>query len=219
MAEITPSGGQQNSALNNHNIAISTTNTTTTMPSQYNAIEMRIQTACSAARIAKNPNIAVLAREYDVLMQRLRARYLGRASRSTRHMAYKRLNDNQEASLVGWIRRLDNLYIPPMAGMVVVSVNALLRRDNPAVRPLGKDWVYEFVNVRLPNDLNWVHQKPVDQNRISGEDIGVLTAWYERLEPFIKRIPAKHVYNFDETGLTLGQGRPQNVISANPKRT
>ncbi|KAJ6001156.1 hypothetical protein N7481_001565 [Penicillium waksmanii] len=189
------------------------------MTSQYNAIKMRIQTACSAARVAKNPNIAALARKYDVPMQRLRARYLGRASRSTRHMAYKRLNDEQEASLVGWIRRLDNLHIPPTAGMVVVSANALLRRDNPAVRPLGKDWVYDFVNVRLPNDLNWVHQKPADQNRITGEDIGVLTAWYERLEPFIKRIPAKHVYNFDETGFTLSQGRPQNVISANPKRT
>jgi hypothetical protein len=78
-----------------------TTSTTTTMPSQYQATEARIQTACSAARGVKNPNIAVLAREYDVSAHRLRARYKGRASRTTRHMAYKRLDDEQEAVLIG----------------------------------------------------------------------------------------------------------------------
>jgi hypothetical protein len=196
-----------------------TTSTTTTMPSQYQATEARIQTACSAARGVKNPNIAALAREYDVSAHRLRARYKGRASRTTRHMAYKRLDDEQEAALIGWIRRLDDLHIPPTAGMVVASANALLRRQNSAATPLGKDWVYHFVNKRLPKDLNWVHQKPADQDRITAEDIGVLTAWYERLEPFLKKIPPKHIYNFDETGFSLGQGRPQNVISKNIHRT
>lgn len=188
------------------------------MPSQYQATEARIQTACSAARCAKNLNIAALARQFDVSASRLRARYKGRPSRSTRQMAYKRLDDEQEASLVGWVRRLDDLAVPPTAGMVVVSANALLRRYNPAAKPLGKDWVYDFVNQRLPKDLNWVHQKPADQDRITAQDIGILTAWYERLEPFLKKIPPKHVYNFDETGFILGQGQPQNVISRNKHR-
>jgi hypothetical protein len=80
---------------------------------------------------------------------------------------------------------------------------------------LGKDWVYDFVHNRLPKDLSWVHKNPADQNRITAQDIGVFTAWYERLEPLLKTIPPKHVYNFDETGFILDQGRPQNVISRN----
>lgn len=71
---------------------------------------------------------------------------------------------------------------------------------------------YDFVHNRLPEDLNWVHQMPADQYRITVEDTGVLTAWYERLEPFLKRIPPKHIYNYDGTGFLLGQGKSQNVV-------
>ncbi|OQE21135.1 hypothetical protein PENSTE_c012G07455 [Penicillium steckii] len=188
------------------------------MSTEYQNSEARIQQACATARATDRPNFAALAREYRVSAPRLRARFNGRAPRNARQMAYKRLNNEQEASLVAWIRRLDSLYIPPTAGMVIASANALLRRASPPSSPpapLGKDWVYRFVKERLPNDLNWVKQRPADQKRMSNEDIGILTAWYERLEPLLKRIPPKHIYNFDETGFALGQGRSQNVISQN----
>ena len=94
-------------------------------------------------------------------------------------MAYKRLNNEQEPSLISWIRRLDALHIPPTVGMVVVSANALLQREDSTAAPLGKDWVYDFVNKRLPCDLTSIQQKPADQHRLYFEDIGVLTAWYE----------------------------------------
>ncbi|KOS39223.1 hypothetical protein ACN38_g9942 [Penicillium nordicum] len=189
------------------------------MDKPYSDVERRILTACSVARTSKKPNFAALAREYEVPVGRLRARFAGRKSRSTRQMTYTRLNEDQIASLVRWIRCLDNLHVPPTAKMVAISANALLRRANSDARPLAKDWVYDFVAQHLPEDLFWVQQKPADQKRILAEDIGVLTAWYDRLEPFIKRIPTKNIYKFDETGFLLGQGRPQNVISANKHRT
>ncbi|KAJ5976597.1 hypothetical protein N7481_010304, partial [Penicillium waksmanii] len=189
-------GRQRNSLVNVTIFTILTTTTTTAIPSQYQAVEARIQTACSAIRCAEKPNFAALAREFDVSPSRLRAGYKGRPSRSTRHMAYKRLDDEQEASLVGWITRLDDLAVPPTTSMVVTPPQ------------LGKDWVYDFVHNRLPKDLSWVHKNPADQNRITAQDIGVFTAWYERLEPLLKTIPPQAY-----------QGRPQNVISRNRHRT
>jgi hypothetical protein len=146
------------------------------MSQAYFDVERRISTACSVARTVKKANFAALAREYDVPFGRLRARFAGRASRSTREMAYTRLNKVQIRALESWIDRLDSLHIPPTANMVVASANAMLRRANPDTALLGKDWIYDYAANHLPSYLNWVQQKPADQNRITAEDIGILTA-------------------------------------------
>ena len=79
-------------------------------------------------------------------------------------------------------------------------------------------WVYDFIK-RLPNSFHWVKQKPAERERIEAEDISILQAWYDRLEPFVERIPPSNIYNFDETGFQLGQGKPQKVITRNQQRT
>jgi hypothetical protein len=118
-------------------------------------------------------------------------------------MTYTRLNKAQTGSLLRWIKRLDALYIPPTGNMVMTSANAILRRANPEASCFAKDRIYHFVAKQLPSHLNWVHQKPADQRHITAEDIGGLAAWNERLEPLLKRIPPKNIYNFDETGFAL----------------
>jgi len=35
------------------------------------------------------------------------------------------------------------------------------------------------------------------------------------LEPYIAQIPPKNIYNFDETGFQLGQGKSQKVVTSN----
>ena len=85
-----------------------------------------------------------------------RARYNGRPSRTTRRVAYKRLNDEQEASLMGWIRPLDTIRIPPTASTVVMNAHVLLHSNDHTTPPLGQDWVYYFVSKSLPKELNWV---------------------------------------------------------------
>ena len=192
------------------------------MISSYAAIEQRIQAACEAARARKNAKITSLAHEFDVPMSRLRARLHGRQPRTQRTVTTKRLDDSQEAALISWINALDALHVPPTARMVEASANAMIQRGTEAtgdiVRSVGKMWVYEFIK-RLPDGLHWVKQKPAEKERIEAEDIGILQAWYDRLEPFVKRIPPSNIYNFDETGFQLGQGKPQKVISRNKQRT
>jgi hypothetical protein len=63
------------------------------MPSQYQATEARIQTACSAARGVKNPNIVVLVCEYNVFAHRPRTYYKDCVSCTTHYIAYKYLDN------------------------------------------------------------------------------------------------------------------------------
>ena len=171
----------------------------------------------------KNTKIAPLAREFDVPVQRLRARLNGRQSRSSHPTPTKRLDQSQEAALIRWIKILDSLHVPPTAGMVEASANAMIRARSEAFGeelgdPVGKMWIYNFIK-RLPEGLYWVKQKPADRDRIEAEEISILQAWYDRLEPFVRRISPSNIYNFDETGFALGQGKPRKVISRFRERT
>ena len=189
------------------------------MDNSYSAIEQRIQTACETARHQKKPNISALARQHEVPVHRLRARFQGRQSRSQRTITTKRLTDLQEAALIRWIDRLDCLHVSPTAGMVAASANAMIQKHNPDADPVGKTWVYDLIQRRLSREFFWVKQKPAERNRIEAEDIGVLQAFYDRLEVYIKSTSPSNIYNFDETGYQLGQGKPQKVITRNPYRT
>ena len=193
------------------------------MKDSYFAIEQRIRAACKSYELRKNTKIAPLAREFDVPVQRLRARLNGRQSRSSHPIPTKRLDESQEAALIRWINILDSLHVPPTAGMVEASANAMIRTRSEAAGeelgdPVGKMWIYNFIK-RLPDGLYWVKQKPADRDRIEAEDISILQAWYDRLEPFVRRISPSNIYNFDETGFALGQGKPQKVISRFRERT
>jgi hypothetical protein len=61
-----------------------------------------------------------------------------------------------------------------------------------------------------------VKQKPQEKERLNAEDIGLLQHWFECLERFITQIPPVNIYNFDETGLQLGQGKSQKVVTTKP---
>ena len=125
--------------------------------------------------------------------------------------------------MIRWIERLDNLLVPPSASMVEASANAMIRRTAEAAGeipgPVNKMWVYHFIKNRLPEGLLWMKQKPAHRDRITAEDISILTAFYDRLEPLVSRISPSNIYNFDETGFVLGQGKPQKVVSRNSQRT
>ena len=51
---------------------------------------------------------------------------------------------------------------------------------------------------------------------MAAEDLGPLIAWYERLELFIKNknLQPRDIYNFDESGFRIGEGKTQRVVSS-----
>lgn len=97
------------------------------MPDSYETIESRILEACASIEGQKKPNIARLAREFDVPMQRLRNRLNGRQSRSTRCQPNKGLSEAQERAVIQWIRHLDSFQLSPTASMVTNCANTILK--------------------------------------------------------------------------------------------
>jgi hypothetical protein len=189
------------------------------MPKSPDEIESRIQEAVRKASCQKKPNISALAREFDVPRRRLHERVKGRPPKTAHIACNKALDDQQEKAIIRWIRQLDSLHSPPTPKMIECCANQILQRNassNPAPR-VGGNWVYRFIQ-RLPDDLHLIKQKPIEKDRLGAEDIGILTHWFDLLEPYIARIPPKNIYNFDESGFQLGQGKSQKVVTSNPIR-
>lgn len=186
------------------------------MPKSYHEIEGRISKACSAYSDRENAKISELAREFDVPYYRLRNRITGRQSRTARPVRNKNLTDAQEAALHRWISLLDNWGSPPTAKMVERCANEILRRHG-ADHTVGKNWVYRFIK-RLPFDL--ITQKPKASKRMEAENPGEISQWFDRLKQIIDcyQVQRQNIYNFDESGFQLGQGKDQKVVTAHRKR-
>lgn len=121
--------------------------------------------------------------------------------------------------MIRWINTIDDGNAPPIAEEIEEAANHMLRERDPThSKPLGRNWVYRFLK-RIPprNKLNWIVQKPKEKRRIDAENIGMLTTWYDRFEQYIRvhKLGPKQIYNMDETGYQIGQGKPQRVITKN----
>lgn len=190
------------------------------MPDSPKTKEGRILHACQAAKRVLKPNISAIAREYGVSRSLLRARFNGRGTLTDRKPTNKALLETQEQAVIRWIDQLDEYGISPTPKMIEGCANQILRRNTPEnvhAQRVGNAWVYRFIS-RLPKQFQLVKQKPIDKKRLTSEDIGLQTAWFDRLEIAMRNIPSYNIYNFDETGFQLGQGKPQKVVTKYQQR-
>ncbi|KAJ5111572.1 hypothetical protein N7532_002107 [Penicillium argentinense] len=185
------------------------------MPDSPKTKEDRILHACQAAKRVKKPNISALAREHGVSRSLLSARLHGRGTLTSRKPTNKALEETQEQAIIRWIDQLDEYGISPTPKMIEGCANQILCRNTPddtRPRHVGNAWVYRFIS-RLPQKFKLIKQKPIEKKRLTSEDIGLQTAWFDRLEIVMRNIPSCNIYNFDETGFQLGQGKPQKVVT------
>ncbi|CRL31135.1 transcriptional regulator family: Centromere protein B, DNA-binding region [Penicillium roqueforti] len=189
------------------------------MPNTPLETEIRISSALEAFSTRDRPIIKQLALEFNVSYDTLRRRVRGAGPRTARIPTNRALNAEQEKALHTWIVTLDNAYSPPTAAMVEQCANAILQRSDPTRSPLSKNWVYNFLN-RIPKrlDLKFVTQKPKERSRMQAEDISCILIWYERFQNYVQSndLRPKDIYNFDESGFQIGQGKPQKVVSKSP---
>ena len=90
--------------------------------------------------------------------------------------------------------------------------------SNPP-RTVGKNWVYRFME-RLPADLHITTQKPIEKARFDAAELGHITHWFDLLDQEVRngQYSPRNIYNFDETGIQIGQNSNQRVITQYPKR-
>lgn len=99
------------------------------MSQSSKAINSRISDACKIARQQKKPNMAALARQFDVPRHRLVARFAGRGTIDERSAPHKTLTDPQETEIIQWMCRLNSTGRPPTLDDIESNANAILRRD------------------------------------------------------------------------------------------
>jgi hypothetical protein len=79
---------------------------------------------------------------------------------------------------------------------------------------VSKRWPYRFLK-RLGKEYELIKQKPIDPKRFQAEDFAAVANWFDTFELAIKnyKITPSNLYNFDETGFMIGQGKEQAVIT------
>ena len=119
------------------------------MAESYHEIEDSIDDAIHALNEAEIPNIAKIAREFDVPEQRLRRRWKGIQNKIQCGGRNKKLNDAQELALCHYLDRLDESGISARRQMVQSTANSILQRshsdssDDPPT--VSKMWTSRFL--------------------------------------------------------------------------
>ncbi|KAE8233773.1 hypothetical protein CF326_g1192 [Tilletia indica] len=185
---------------------------------QYAAEEDKLQCALEEAQSVapKKPNIASLAKKHGVDEQRLRRRFQGRHSRSTRPPANRKLSNDQENAILAWIHVLDTLELAARPSLIEASANQLLREghtDSDTLPPtVGENWVRNFI-WRHP-DLALVKQKSQELLRMS-HDKNTCAKFFHKLKEVIAEhgISPDDIWNMDEIGFRIGIGGQQWIVT------
>jgi hypothetical protein len=183
------------------------------MPKSPDFNESRLLEAIATAKKQKRPNIAKIAREFNVPDSTLRTRLKKPKIPATPTTTNKNLlQPYQEKALINWIVQMRKWNIPPTPAVIAAWANQTLARAGSDKR-VSKMWPYRFES-RVPADLGLapVKQKTKELRRIQAEDAGLLQHWYDLLKSLLRGVPARLVYNFDECGFQPGKGRDRKVF-------
>ena len=191
---------------------------TTTMSENPSDTMDRMTNALQAYHDRSKPKIAQLAREFRVPYQRLKGRVHGRVSRSARSGPNKALEKSQEQALMDWVTLLDNANASLTAQEVEATANEILSQSG-SDRRVSKNWAYRFLK-RPPKDFEHTVKKPMEAERMGAERLTTIIEWFQNVEAIIRdyNVGPKNIYNFDETGFQLGQGKAQRVVIRHKQR-
>ena len=116
----------------------------------YVDIEARIQAALTFISTTQDdyPNLASLAKSYEIPLERLRARWQGRQSKLDRPGANRKLSEDQEAAVCQYLDRLDMLGTSARLQMVSSCANAILQKSyiGSGTAPIvSEQWARRFL--------------------------------------------------------------------------
>jgi hypothetical protein len=186
------------------------------MPESYAEIEALIEQALHKLHACENPNVAAVAREFQVPVTRLCARWNGRSSKQNLSRPNKRLTDDQELAVCLYLQRLDTIGISARFPMVT---NSILRRsyDSAAAAldsiipppTVSSCWTSRFLK-RHP-EFYIRKQKSLERQRKEAHHPDDIRTWFERYKTVCdeKAIQEGDRYNFDETRFRIGVGHDQ----------
>ncbi|KAJ5272948.1 transcriptional regulator family: Centromere protein B DNA-binding region [Penicillium angulare] len=187
------------------------------MPDSTETEVSRVNEAVQFARSKKTPNLREVARKfgvnYNLLWRRVKRNI--RPKTEIKPSNYT-LNARQEKALGYWIKALDASFLPPTPAIIEYWANATLARSKTPDRTVGKDWVYRYIRRFPDTEMKLRRQKIIDSKRLGYMDVAELYHWYDLLAKALEGIKPQNIYNFDETGFQIGQGRTRRVFTSKP---
>ena len=176
--------------------------------------EGRLLLAIKAINNGDIASIRDAASRFDVPRTTLRRRVQGQEfcldTRAPGHM----LTLSEESSLVKWILDLDSRGQAPRQIMVREMADILLaERVSQPPPKVGKNWVTNFV--RRHPDIRSRFSRRYNYKRAQNEDPEVIQEWFDKVRQIIIRygITDADIYNFDETGFSMGLIPTSKVVT------
>ena len=105
------------------------------MPDTYYDIEDRIHEAIDTIPRDQKPNIAKLAREFNVPEQRLRQRWKGRLSKQDRIPSNRALSTAQELAVCQYLDQMDQGGLKARRKSVAITANTIFKQNHSGRTP------------------------------------------------------------------------------------
>jgi len=126
------------------------------MSEKYTEIEARIKEVCKKLNNCEKPNVAAVAREFEVPETRLRARWNERQSRRDRPAAGRKLTEDQELAVCLYLKQLDTIGTSARFPMVTSCADFILRQSHPdhlttPPSTVGPNWTTRFLERIYPS--------------------------------------------------------------------
>lgn len=163
-----------------------------------------------------------LATLFEVPYQRLRHRYQGKPSKSTRAATGRKLSKEQELILEAYLRRCDEIGVSARLRMVAISANSILARyhEDPATPPprVGSHWAERW----FQRNPQWhkKRQQPLDAVRKAAHEVSDIEWWFNKFNDTMTTygIQPSDLWNMDETGFRIGITKNKVVLTLEPKK-
>ena len=187
------------------------------------ARECRMQKALDALRSNRKLSIKRAAKTFDVSRTSLGKRAKGQRSRCESREAICALSSVEEEELVRWIYKLSCTGFAPKHELIREMAEKVRQRRLIGVndesielvtyKPLGNEWVANFIERH--SDLKTVTGHAIEKDRVEGTKEDVLRNWFNVCKAEIHDDPnvlIENVYNFDETGFSIGAIKAGRVV-------
>ena len=182
---------------------------------QRSYAEANVQIAVSELAQNQIQSIRRAERVYNVPQTTIRRRRDGKPCRRDYEPNCKRLTKLEEEAITQRIIVEAKRGLPCGRDDVRDMANRLLRER--AGEEVGKNWVDRFIQ-RNP-ELRTRRSRPYDRQRAACEDPVLIKGWFELVQNTKAKysIVDEDMYNFNETGFTIGKILSQSVITGSDK--
>lgn len=112
---------------------------------------------------------------------------------------------------------IGNMGIYP--SLIEKAANSILRRAG-SDQVVGPNWVYRYMQ-RLPPEIPYINPKLAEKVRLDSEQYSPMLLWFNSLRTLFEKYQflPHEIFNWDETGYQIGQGKRQKVLAPNANYT